>query len=90
MLFTLLCGAFPFRANSEKELYVKITKGVFSCPEHLSQNVCELIRRILILKPTDRPNAEDVIFFIKMNKKIFLKKSIRLFFLKFLDYKKSI
>lgn len=61
LLFTLLCGAFPFRANSEKELYAKITKGVFSCPEHLSQSVCELIRKILVIKPADRPTAQEVI-----------------------------
>jgi len=61
LLFTLLCGAFPFRANTEKELYGKITKGNFSCPEHLSQAVCELIRKILVIKPTDRPDAQEVI-----------------------------
>lgn len=66
LLFTLLCGAFPFKGNSENELYSKITKGVFVCPDHLSQSVSELIRKILIIKPKERPNAKEVIeiFFI--------------------------
>ncbi len=61
LLFTLLCGAFPFKANSEKDLYGKITKGAFTCPDHLSQSVCELIRKLLVVKPTDRPNTQEVI-----------------------------
>lgn len=76
LLYTLLCGAFPFKANSEKELYSKITKGVFSCPEHLSPSVCDLIRRILLVGPSDRPNAEEVIkilfIFTLQNTNLFL------------------
>jgi serine/threonine protein kinase len=60
LLYTLLCGAFPFRAMNEKELYGKITKGVFSFPDHMSSSACDLVRRILNLTPGNRPSADEV------------------------------
>jgi len=61
LMFTLLCGAFPFRATNEKDLYSKIIKGVYSFPEHVSSSACDLIRRILGLDPSTRPSADSIL-----------------------------
>ena len=60
LLYTLLCGMFPFRATNEKELYSKIIKGVYIFPEHMSAGACDLVRRLLNLNPKERPVAEEV------------------------------
>jgi serine/threonine protein kinase len=60
LFYTLLCGAFPFKAQNEKELYSKIIKGVFIFPEHVPNSACILIRKILHLTPSQRPSAEEV------------------------------
>jgi serine/threonine protein kinase len=64
LLFTLLCGSFPFRGLSEKELYSKIIKGSFSIPDHISCEAKNLIQKILIVNPVNRINSRDVIFII--------------------------
>ena len=61
-MYTLLCGAFPFRATNEKELYSKIIKGSFTFPDHMSQNACDLVKKILVLDPNARPTSEEVYF----------------------------
>jgi len=64
LFYTLLCGAFPFRAQTEKELYAKIIRGHFTFPDHVPNSACILIRKILHLTPALRPSAEDVIIFL--------------------------
>lgn len=61
LLYTMLCGAFPFKAVNENELYSKITKGIYSFPEHLSGSVCALIRKILVITPFERPSLEEIL-----------------------------
>lgn len=36
LLYAMLCGAFPFRGPTDKELYKKISRGSFTYPEHVS------------------------------------------------------
>ena len=67
LMYTILCGSFPFRGNflyysalSEKELYLKITKGVYILPDHLSAESKDLIKRILEVNSSNRPTAEKV------------------------------
>jgi serine/threonine protein kinase len=62
LLYALLCGAFPFRAMNERELYNKIIKGIYMNPNHLNTKTCEFIARILNISPTNRPTANEVIF----------------------------
>ena len=38
ILFNMLYGKCPFRAESERELYRKIAKGVFEFPDEVSGN----------------------------------------------------
>jgi serine/threonine protein kinase len=60
LLYTLLCGAFPFRALNEKELYNKIVKGIYNFPDHITSKAANLIQKILNLNPNERPTAEGV------------------------------
>ena len=60
LLYTFLCGAFPFKALSEKELFSKISKGVFNIPSYVTNEAKNLIKRILVLNPNSRPSAEEV------------------------------
>lgn len=43
LLFTLLCGTFPFKSQFEKDLYRKIQKGSVSFPNTLSEEAKNLI-----------------------------------------------
>lgn len=36
LIFALLCGKFPFRGRTDKELYKRIIKGTFEIPDHVS------------------------------------------------------
>lgn len=63
LLYTLLCGMFPFRATNEKELYSKITKGLFTFPDHMSQLSCDLVNKMLNINSDERPSCDEVAFF---------------------------
>ena len=67
LLYAMLCGSFPFRgilssktAINEKELYSKITKGVYILPDYLSESAKSMIKKILIVNPINRPSAIEV------------------------------
>lgn len=60
LLYTLLCGSFPFRGKSEKELYIKITKGEYLKPDYLLSSDIDLLNCILRAKPEDRPTCGEV------------------------------
>ena len=59
-LYTLLVGHFPFQANSEYELFKKITKGIFQIPPNLSANAKNLIKRMLTVDPSKRITSSQV------------------------------
>jgi len=61
LLYTFLCGVFPFKALSEKELYSKIAKGVFNVPTWVSNEAKSLIKRILVVNPLHRPSADEIL-----------------------------
>ncbi len=61
LLYAMLCGSFPFRGATERELYRNISKGVFSVPTFVSSRARSVICRLLTLDPQRRPTAEDVL-----------------------------
>lgn len=61
LLFKLLCGEFPFRALSEKELYDIIKKGKYDLPNHLSEDAVNLIKGLLLMDPFNRNHCDIVI-----------------------------
>ena len=65
LLFTLLCGSFPFRGSNEKELYSKIIKGEYTKPDYVSEIESDLLDKLLQVSPENRPNCTDVRYLIK-------------------------
>ena len=63
LLYVLLCGTFPFKAQEEKELYKKIIKGTYEFPHHLSYGAKNLISKMLFYNPFERIQTKDVILF---------------------------
>eukprot|EP01022_Parablepharisma_sp_SALTPOND_P008027 TRINITY_DN135091_c3_g1_i1.p1 TRINITY_DN135091_c3_g1~~TRINITY_DN135091_c3_g1_i1.p1 ORF type:complete len:508 (-),score=40.44 TRINITY_DN135091_c3_g1_i1:1141-2664(-) len=60
LMYALLCGTYPFKAESERELYKKIARGVYTFPPHISMNARDLIRKLLQMDPRKRPTGEEV------------------------------
>lgn len=61
LIYSLLCGSFPFKSPFEKELYRKIQKGQFTYPNYVSEEAREIINSILIVDPSRRPTAEQIL-----------------------------
>lgn len=61
VLYALLVGKFPFKGVDEKDLYRRISKGIYDCPPDLSNESKALISRILVVNPADRCNAKDIL-----------------------------
>merc|ERR1719271_863939 len=53
-LATMLTGALPFQGAGDTELKKKILRGAFACPEHVSADARDLLKRMLALKPEER------------------------------------
>ena len=61
LLFVLLSGSFPFKAPHSADLYVKIQKGSFLMPPHISPDAASLIKAMLSSDPLKRPVAKAVL-----------------------------
>lgn len=60
ILFVMLSGSFPFKGQNEKDLYGKISRGLFRIPETIPFEAKRLITKILSVDPSKRPSAKDV------------------------------
>ena len=75
LLFVMTTGKYPFKGNSEYELYREISKGEFTFPLCLSRNCKQLIKRLLQVNPYIRPTCDDVLkdaFFLDNEIKLIL------------------
>ena len=61
LLYVMLVGFFPFRAPTDRELFKKIEKGLFSIPNHVLSGGKGLIHKILNVDPNNRPTACEII-----------------------------
>jgi MAP/microtubule affinity-regulating kinase len=73
ILYSMIFGRTPFRADSERELYRKIAKGAFYFPDEAYRNQEEfrdlkvspqakhLLKKILILNGDHRPSCDDIL-----------------------------
>ena len=59
-LFLLGVNKFDYSGLNEKELFIKITKGYYSFPEHLSSQSKDLIKKVLVVNSSNRPSVEAV------------------------------
>lgn len=61
LLYVMLTGSFPFKGNSDKELYKSILKGYVVFPEYLSIAAKQIIMKMLCQDAQKRPRACDLI-----------------------------
>ena len=61
LLYTMLCGFFPFFGSNEKELFEKINNGNYDLPNFISEKGKNLIKKILVFKPKERPSTEEIL-----------------------------
>ncbi|KAH9293454.1 hypothetical protein KI387_041339 [Taxus chinensis] len=54
ILFVLVAGRLPFCADNIVQMYRKIHKGEFHCPEWFSSGVCKLLAKLLDPNPRTR------------------------------------
>ena len=59
MLFAMLSGVFPFRGQSEHELYLKIQRGNYRLSETVSKEARTLIAKLLETDSRKRLKASD-------------------------------
>ena len=57
LLYALLCGHFPFKGASDKELYKKISRGLYTPPDHVSREAKQLLQKMLVVEPDRRHTA---------------------------------
>ena len=61
LLFIMLTGTFPFKANTEEVLCKKVNKGEFIIPKFLSQKCHDLIKKMLVFEPNKRISTETIL-----------------------------
>ena len=60
VLYSMVIGAVPFKANSMKDLHKLILKGEFNIPSFVSPVIADVIRRLIVLVPSDRMNIREL------------------------------
>lgn len=58
ILYTMVCGYFPFDGANKTIIYSKIVGSEFMMPEHLSSDLKDLLRSILHKNPENRISIE--------------------------------
>ena len=63
LLYTMIFGNFPFRANKEEELFELINEGKLTFPVgiEVSDKVRKLLSKIIVIKPTKRISLEEML-----------------------------
>ncbi|EAX87171.1 CAMK family protein kinase [Trichomonas vaginalis G3] len=67
-IYYIATGLYPFIANDSRQLYDRITSGVFSVDHIHDTNLIKVIRRCLDLNPQNRPTCEELLkmpFFLR-------------------------
>ena len=63
LLYTMLFGNFPFKSKKESELFELINKAKLDFPDDIevSEEVKNLLFKIIVIKPTKRISLEDIL-----------------------------
>jgi len=54
LIFEMVAGCTPFFSSDQTEMYRKIVRGKYRTPKYFSYEVKDLIRRLLVKRPTKR------------------------------------
>jgi len=60
ILYALLCGSLPFDDENIPNLFKKIKGGIFTLPGHMSDDIKELISRMLVVDPLQRITVPEI------------------------------
>lgn len=60
LLYAMITGTVPFRANTLDDLHYAIIDGTYSCPNYLSEEAKDLISRFLKVNPYARIDINEV------------------------------
>ena len=61
LLYAMLTGTVPFRANNLKDLHTLICKGEFDIPKKVSREAQNLLRRMICRDPLRRITADQIL-----------------------------
>ena len=63
LLYAMIYGRFPFNTNDEDKLFDLINEGKFEFPKDIetSEEVKNLIKKIIVVEPCKRANLTDII-----------------------------
>ena len=61
LLYAMLMGSFPFKGQSERELYTKIQRGQYKYPELMSREAKYVVSRLLEVDSRRRFRAYELI-----------------------------
>ena len=65
MLFVMLCGHYPFEEKNEPKNITKHLRNILKCkyelPDHLSADSIDLIKKILVANPGERPSLQEIL-----------------------------
>ena len=61
LLYCMVCGTVPFKANTLQDLHKAILVGKYDLPEFLSANLKHLIRSMLVIVPNRRIPVEKIL-----------------------------
>jgi 5'-AMP-activated protein kinase catalytic alpha subunit len=60
VLFTMLCGYFPFNADNTRDLFTQIKETKLQIPAHVSPAASNLIHKMLVADPLQRITIADI------------------------------
>jgi 5'-AMP-activated protein kinase catalytic alpha subunit len=60
ILYLMLCKSFPFNDKNNSKLYQKILGGKFSLPNYLSNDVKDLLSKLLKVNPNERIKLNEI------------------------------
>ena len=60
ILYTMVTGSLPFRGQDFWELQQRVLRGQYHVPKSLSNEITDLLDRMLTLSPTNRGTLDDV------------------------------
>ena len=61
LLFCMVCGTVPFKANNLADLHKAMLLGRFELPEFLSESAKDLIQQMLVIVPYKRIALDQVL-----------------------------
>uniref|UniRef100_A0AC35FL47 Aurora kinase n=1 Tax=Panagrolaimus sp. PS1159 TaxID=55785 RepID=A0AC35FL47_9BILA len=60
LCYEFLVGRPPFESSNQSETYTKIKNLSYTFPSHISKGARDLIRKLLVLEPSQRMNFDGV------------------------------